>query len=111
MVSQHQAKLRTNLDKIGQEGMEIISQLFLPQLPLLRKMIIKRHYSKLQKSNLEMILVFYKSKMMDLSLFKMFHIRQKISFKIREVAVIYLKCTWQSLINMGKLSLLMMRAG
>jgi hypothetical protein len=58
-----------------------------------------------------MILVFYKSKMMDLSLSKMFHIRQKISFKIREVAVISLKFTWQSLINMDRLSLLMMRAG
>jgi hypothetical protein len=93
VVSQHQAKLRTNLDKIGQEGMVIISQLFLPQLPLLRRMITNRHYSKVQQSNLEMILVFYKSKMMDLSLCKMFHIRQKISFKIREVGVISLKCT------------------
>ena len=109
-VLRHQAILnQINSDQIRQEDMVIIFQHFLPQLLLLRRMTTNRHYSKLIKSNQETILVFYNLKMMDLSSSKMFHIKQKILYKIREVAVPYPKCTWLYLINMGRLFHRMMK--
>jgi hypothetical protein len=110
VVSLHQAILnQINSDQIRQEDMVIIFQHFLPQLLLLRRMSSNRHYSKLIKSNQEMILVFYNPKMMDLSSSKMFHFRQKTLYKTREVAVPSLKCTWLYLINMDRLFHRMMR--